>query len=752
MRLGKRILAITLALMMLPTIIFSTSAENVSYGEADFEDVAVGKTLEIGDGFGGVPAISSVREESGNRYVRIPFVGEAASSPSSNWDKSLTAKHDALNSGDSFTFEVSYRPHFNGTENVAPTVEAQFSSYTFRNPNGKVENGIFMNLYKIDLVSGKISGCGDVVEGAEGLVSDAWNTVKLVFYPNNSTFKLYVNDALYSVQSELAHVSAGFANTYYGGCTDVSISSDRLILAKCNKNQGAYVSAEEIENASYIDVDNIRIYETEKVNYTYNGTESSIGKGSILDLTAGGKKLLWANIELANGEQYQTTEPLVSVEEGMKIDAAVIGLDSVGVEARLCKPLGIRFLTSVNLADLEALRTKEGVQAVELGTLIVPTLSIGGIGRVTHETVKKVAHAEVLMQDWYSKDEKNATATFAGSIANISEENYNCEFSGVGYIKILFEDESEMFIYASEVIDSKNTSSITNAASKALRSWKIKGEAKDKMEEVKKLYEDDATKLYGKDMNGLNVLALGDSLFSGTIGYEKSAQWVNKLGLDCGWNLTNLGIGSMTVSLTERNNVSAWGNKNSMYDWYFNNKNDFRWGSTAKGVSPNEFFTCGNVSGKGEDVDLIILEGGCNDYGTAISAPLGTVDSTDPSTFLGAWNCIVDRLMVDYPNATIVFVTSWRLGSQTRAWDTLSSIEFSESVIKLYNERYSDNPRIALIDAGNPAVSGVNMLDSTWRNTYSTDSYHLKDTGMAIMAENMLPLLWKIAKNTGKIS
>ena len=750
MKLGKRFLAIVLVLATLPTIIFSASAETVCYGEENFNNISIGKTLTVGDGFGGVPAISTVREASGNRYVRIPFVGAEEVSASSNWDKSLTAKHDALNNGDSFTFEVSYRPHYNGA--ASPTVEAQFASYSFRNPDGKSERGLYMNLYMIDLSNGRISGCGDVVEGATGLVLDEWNTVKLVFYPNSSSFLLYVNDALYSVQSNLTHVSEGFANTYCGGCTDVRISDNQLILAKCNKNKGAYVLADNRENASYIDVDNIRVYETEKVNYTYNGEERSIGKGTILDLTNGGKKLLWANIELANGEKYQTTDPLVSVEEGMKIDAVVLGLDSVGAEARVCKPLGIRFLTKVKLEDLDALRKKEGVRSVELGTLVVPTLSIAGIGKITHETVKKVGHADIPMQDWYSTDEKEGTATFAGSVANIREENYNCEFSGVGYVRVLFEDESEMIAYASDGINSKNTTTITKAAKNILGTGRLTGEAKEKMKELRAMYSNDLINTYSEEMKGLNVLALGDSLFSGTIGYEKSAQWVNKLGLDCGWNLTNLGIGSMTVSWTERNNVAEWGNKNSMYDWYFNGKNDFRWGSTAKGVSPNEFFTCGNVSGNGEDVDLIIFEGGCNDYGTAISAPLGTLDSTDPATFLGAWNCIVERLLADYPNATIVFLTSWRLGSQKRAWDTLTSTEYSESVIKLYNEKYSDNPRIALIDAGNPSVSGVDMLDASWRKTYSTDFYHLKDTGMAIMAKNMLPLLWKIAKNTGKIS
>ena len=120
------------------------------------------------------------------------------------------------------------------------------------------------------------------------------------------------------------------------------------------------------------------------------------------------------------------------------------------------------------------------------------------------------------------------------------------------------------------------------------------------------------------------------------------------------------------------------------------------------------------------------------------------MDSHDPGTFLGAWNCITERLLEEYPNATIVFVTTWRLNPQTRTDDTLTSIEFSESVITLYNEVYASNDRIALIDAGNPNISGVNMLDDDWRTEYSTDYYHLKDTGMEVMADHMLPILWEI--------
>lgn len=749
MKILKGLLSLLLAALMIPIMIVPLSAELATYGSQDFESLNAETKPTTGHGFGGLPPHCTVKSESENKYLRIPFVG---GENSGNWDTALTAKHLPLNNGESFTFEVSYRPHFNGnTDASTPTVEAQFQNYAFTNPNGNREGGIYMNLYVINLATGTLSGCGDVVEGAKGLVLDEWNTVKLVFYPNNCSFKIYVNDALYSVQSSLTCVASGFSSHYLGGCTDATIGSNQLILAKCNKNKGAYVSESNADGASYIDVDNIRVYETEKVNYTMNGEARTIGKGTILDLTSGGKQLLWATIEDASGTSYKTDDPIVSVEEGMKIDAAVMGIKSVKAEARVCAPLGIRFQTEVNLDDLAALQARENVANVELGTLVVPTLAIAGIGKATLETVSKVAHVMLPAGEWYSKDETAGTAIYAGSIANIQAQNYNREFTGVGYMKITFTDGTETVIYAADGIDTKNTTSLTSAARKKLMSGGVKGTAKKLLREFEAQYEGDVMKLYGEDLKGLNVLALGDSLFSGTIGYPQSTQWVNKIGLDCNWNLTNLGIGSMTVSLTERNNVPNRGNKNSMYDWMFNNKNDFRWGSRANGVSPNPFFSCGNISGKGEDVDLIILEGGCNDYGTAIAAPLGTMDSHDPATFLGAWNCITERLMADYPNATIVFLTTWRLGPQTRDWDTLTSIEYSESVIDLYNEKYADNPRIALINAGNPSVSGVNMLDSTWRNTYSTDSYHLKDTGMAIMAEHMLPLLWQIMKNTGKI-
>ena len=39
------------------------------------------------------------------------------------------------------------------------------------------------------------------------------------------------------------------------------------------------------------------------------------------------------------------------------------------------------------------------------------------------------------------------------------------------------------------------------------------------------------------------------------------------------------------------------------------------------------------------------------------------------------------------------------------------------------------------------------MLNAEWRNEYSNDSYHLKDNGMLLMANAMLPRIWEIWVN-----
>ncbi len=242
-----------------------------------------------------------------------------------------------------------------------------------------------------------------------------------------------------------------------------------------------------------------------------------------------------------------------------------------------------------------------------------------------------------------------------------------------------------------------------------------------------------------QDLNGLNVLALGDSLFRGTTPEPVGEQvWINQLAAQCNWNITNLGIGGMTVSLTAANKTN---NKQSMYDKLFNTT-DFVYGTNNK-----TYYKAGNTDKSADEVDVIFLEGGCNDYTPKNGVPLGTVYSQDEGTFLGAWNLITEKLKNDYPNATIIFLTTWELDDWTKRDDGVTALEYSTSVKRLYEELYASDDRVALIDMGDPDVSGAQMNKKAWRNQYAQDRLHLKVEGMNVVCTNMLPHIWQTLKD-----
>lgn len=243
------------------------------------------------------------------------------------------------------------------------------------------------------------------------------------------------------------------------------------------------------------------------------------------------------------------------------------------------------------------------------------------------------------------------------------------------------------------------------------------------------------------DLDSLNVLAIGDSLFYGAQNTTGKKVWVNSIGKDCAWNITNLGIGGATISYDpDRTAPNA-----SMYRLLFNDAT-YKFGSRESAAYYNNGYT---LKAK-EDVDVIFIEGGSNDYGTKVQAPMGTVDSSDPATFLGAWRLMTEELLCQYPNAIVIFITAWENGNQTRD-DGANAVEYTSGVVTLYETLYADNDRVYLIDAGDPDVSGVDMQSYGFRQNYAYDAFHLNDAGMKLMADNMLPLIWDVIVNQAGI-
>lgn len=244
-----------------------------------------------------------------------------------------------------------------------------------------------------------------------------------------------------------------------------------------------------------------------------------------------------------------------------------------------------------------------------------------------------------------------------------------------------------------------------------------------------------------QDLQGLNVLAIGPSEFSASEFATKDDVWVNKIARDCNWNLTNMGVGGMTIAWGDDNRPggpAGW-IKPSMYDYYFQRKEEtqYYWGSPS-----NEFSRVGNPSGNTEDVDYILMIGGNNDYASREVTPQGKWSEKVPNTFFGAWQLTVDAMMKEYPNAKFIFLTIWEYENDP------DRVRWINRGVEYLYEQYAADPanenRFFFIDSGKSEVSGNHMSDPAWRNQYAGDYWHLNEKGMQIVADNMLPHLWEI--------
>lgn len=190
----------------------------------------------------------------------------------------------------------------------------------------------------------------------------------------------------------------------------------------------------------------------------------------------------------------------------------------------------------------------------------------------------------------------------------------------------------------------------------------------------------------------LTVNAFGDSYFAGN-GLPKAQVWPALLATKYGWNFLNYGKNG--------NMLSGYGDADSMpmYKRYRQMTNN----------SP----------------DLVILDGGRNDYNHNV--PLGTIDSEDPNTFMGAMNVMMRGLRKKYPNAAIVFTTVWNF-PDTNKDTSLTYLDYAKAT-----EEVCEKWGVYCFRAYDPAVSGVDMRDAEFRAKYCmnpNDISHLNLSGM----------------------
>lgn len=716
----------------------------------DFERFAEERALTTSDGFSLVPTYNSVRIEDGNSYAHIPYIGKcivtSGSGNEGNPDNSLRLNHASVSPEiGSFIVEADYRIHYEDVSALVdyadthsdPTVQCQFSTVSAaQNPNDANVN--FRGLYKISLRTGHLSGMGTYT-GADGLVQDQWNTVRLVIDPVNGVYSTYVNGVLYATEGYFG----GDSNEDLG-LRNITIPADKLIIAKCNKTIGSFVNDPEAEIYSYVDVDNVKIYPVPEVAVTVNGENRTVYDMSLISLEREGKTFLWAEVSEKGGESYVTYSPSLVASEGLRVTGFYMDFAPHTASFRMGDVKGLRFVSKVSAADYEALKANPLVKEIRMGTVIVPTLYKGvSPQNLTADGFPglKMLHFPLENETWYTGASLADYHLMAASIVNIKESNYNYEFSGIGYMIVTMQDGTELRLSTAGAKDVVGVTA-SKCAVDLLSLGLLSEEDRATLAPFADAYDPTPVESMKKDLEGLNVLAIGDSTFAGDE-FGWAWQWINWMGSDLSWNLTNLSYGGSSISHKE-------GQGQASIVYRLQNEEEFKFGG-SNNDKPWRYTTPGALGGKAEDVDLIIISAGFNDYGgSGILAPLGekTLENRDTTTFIGAWNVVLDMLQEQYSNAKILIVNQWHLdtayASASRG-DTITCYEYTNSIADMYNAYYCDNDRIFLLDSGDPDISGIYMMDPAFRAENSRtpgDVFHLNKTGMEKMKNAVLPYIW----------
>lgn len=205
------------------------------------------------------------------------------------------------------------------------------------------------------------------------------------------------------------------------------------------------------------------------------------------------------------------------------------------------------------------------------------------------------------------------------------------------------------------------------------------------LEERLKEYVDDAVAPINR-LKGKNILIFGDSLSTTKDASNKTyADYVAEI---TGANIINIAIGGTrfaqrsTPTLTPTS-YSAWGNIDICNMVYAVCENDFSYADVAvetlsrfadtialaKTIVPN-------------NIDIVILEGGTNDYLNGDN--IGTEDSTDKGTTLGALNYMIQKLCTTFPKAKIIGESNQVLYSIPPIFDASDSYVVGDVV--MYND------------------------------------------------------------------
>ncbi len=128
-----------------------------------------------------------------------------------------------------------------------------------------------------------------------------------------------------------------------------------------------------------------------------------------------------------------------------------------------------------------------------------------------------------------------------------------------------------------------------------------------------------------------------------------------------------------------------------------------------------------------QDVDLVVVFGGTNDYGHG-DAPFGEMTDRTGHTFCGACHVLFEKLINKYYDKQIVVMTPLHRSDEVKPEDSNRYLKKYVDVIKATAEYYS----IPVLDLY--ATSGIQPQLEVIREAFCPDGLHPNDAGNEILA------------------
>lgn len=134
------------------------------------------------------------------------------------------------------------------------------------------------------------------------------------------------------------------------------------------------------------------------------------------------------------------------------------------------------------------------------------------------------------------------------------------------------------------------------------------------------------------------------------------------------------------------------------------------------------------------DVDLITIFGGVNDFNRSPSTTLGILGDNDFTTFYGAVETTISRVIELFPYVPLVIISPLPMSTQL---DVNTTFKKYVNAIKEVANKYG----VLFIDLYNE--SGFQVYNATFRAKFITDGIHPNENGHKRLANRILPYLEK---------